>query len=131
MYGGYGLTNNVDLSLRFGLFDGVDYFGADMEWGLANTGRYAVSVITGVHNKEDFGLDIGAKASFPLGKHATIITGVDSDFNFDRNNTRNFWIPIGVEISWKKRMSAIIEADIPASEWAPHIFGGGVLFYLP
>ena len=86
-------------------------------------------MITGVHNVRDFGLDLGMVISFNAGKYATLFLGFDSDINFDKNDTRNFWIPLGVEINWKKQASIIIEGDIPVSDWAPHIFGGGLMFY--
>lgn len=138
LYGGYGLTRKIDLSVRYGFLEGNDYIGADVEWAIKDGDGYDISLFAGAHDSGafgpdigEFGLDIGIIASILIGKHAIIYSGLDSDIYFDFNDTRNFWIPLGVEINWKDNISLIIEADIPASEWAPHIFGGGVGFYIP
>jgi hypothetical protein len=129
LYGGYGINDKVDLSLRYGIFEGDDYIGADLEWSLKNEQRYQLSLITGGHMRNDFGLDAGLCLSLPVGSYASIFSGVDLDFEFAGDNQHYTWIPLGVELLWKNSMSIILEADIPASEWAWHIFGGGIAIY--
>jgi hypothetical protein len=129
LHGGYGISNKVDLAVRYGIFEGEDYIGADLEWSLKNSQRYQFSLITGGHMRHDFGLDAGLCLSLPLGSYASLFSGVDMDLEFANEFKHYTWVPLGVELSWKNRMSIILEADIPMSEWAWHIFGGGIAIY--
>ncbi len=126
---GYGITRNTDFNFKYGFFDGVDYVGADLEWSLRRTNRMDASLVTGVHSMGDMGIDIGLVASFPLSSSARIISGLDSDFNFNLNNDLFIWIPIGLEFDLAKNSVLIIEGDLPLTEFAPGIFGGGVIIY--
>ncbi|MCB8995545.1 MAG: hypothetical protein H6538_08050 [Bacteroidales bacterium] len=130
LHGGYGLINKVDLGVRYGVFEGADYVGADLEWGIRSTKRFDISLVTGAHAVKYFGLDLGVAASFYLGPHATLLTGVDGDINFNDNNDRFFWWPVGVQVAMSKRTSFILEVDIPLVDFAPGIFGGGFSFSL-
>ena len=130
LHGGYGLTRKTDFSFRYGVIEGVDYFGSDLEWLVKNTQRYSLSVITGMHKQEFFGLDGGLVASFPIRENIHFFSGIDIDFNFERETQHYTWIPIGIEAFWKNDLSFIIEIDVPMSEWAWNIFGGGFIKYL-
>jgi len=129
LHGGYGISKKVDLGVKYGVFDGSDYIGADLEWAMKGGKRYALSLITGAHMVNDLGLDAGACISFNLGTSAVFFTGVDADLEFGNDFQHYIWIPLGVELSWKGRMSIILEGDLPMSEWAWNILGGGVAFY--
>jgi hypothetical protein len=130
LHGGYGLKKQIDLGFRYGFFNGNDYIGADLEWGLRKTPRMNLSLVTGVHKSFDLGLDLGLVASFPLNPYIEIISGLDSDFNFSFNSDFFLWLPFGVEISLHKKISLILEADIPLVEYTPGIIGGGLVIYL-
>lgn len=129
LHGGYGINKKIDLAVKYGIFDGEDYIGADLEWSLKNTSRYQLSLITGGHMRNDFGLDAGLCISLPVGSYASVFSGIDLDLEFANETQHYTWVPLGVELSWKNRMSIILEADIPMSEWAWNIFGGGIALY--
>jgi hypothetical protein len=129
-HGGYGISKQLDFNFKYGFFSGPDYLGADLEWGLRKAKRMNLSLVTGAHVKKYFGLDLGLAASFPVSFTTSIFSGIDADFNFNLNNDRFFWLPLGVEVRLSKRASFLLEADIPLVDFAAGIFGGGVVFYL-
>jgi hypothetical protein len=128
--GGYGISKQIELDLKYGIFNGQDYVGADLEWNLRSTNRMDLSIVTGAHSANYYGLDAGLVASFPVSSYVTILSGVDADFNFNMNHDRFFWWPVGVEVNLSKQVSIMLEADIPLVDFAPGIFGGGIVFYL-
>jgi hypothetical protein len=128
-HGGYGLRKNLDIAARYGVLEGQDYFGVDLEWSLKNTERFQLSLITGGHARRHFGLDGGLVASIPVASYANLYAGIDIDLDFDNEINHYTWVPIGIEVSWRDQMSILLEADIPMSEWAWNIFGGGIAIY--
>jgi hypothetical protein len=129
LHGGVGIVPKVDFALHYGIFRYEDYFGADIEWNILSA-KPSLSIITGAHKYYDAGLDLGLNLSFPITAGAHIYTGVDADINFgDHETYAPVWLPVGVEISLKSRVAFLFEAEIPLSESAWTIFGGGVAFY--
>jgi hypothetical protein len=129
LHGGVGIKSGIDFALHYGILDGEDYFGADLEWRLTS-GKPKISLITGAHNFYNAGLDLGLNISFPIVSNVQLYTGLDLDINFGNNDTYTpLWLPIGVEIPMKSNMSFMFEAEIPLSDHAWNIFGGGLAFY--
>ncbi|NJM15823.1 MAG: hypothetical protein HC896_11085 [Bacteroidales bacterium] len=125
VHGGIGIQSGIDLGIKAGVLGSTNYFGADLEWKLAKN----VSLTTGAHSFADFGLDAALNISFPLTKGAQLYTGIDADINFGNEIYVPLWVPVGVELSLKKSMAFILEAEIGISDVAYHIFGGGLAFY--
>jgi len=123
--GSYGISRKMGLNMKYGVFEGADYVGADLEWQLRSNNRMDMSLITGAHALKNFGLDIGLAAGFPVNTHTTLYSGLDFDFNFNINYDRFFWLPLGVKIYLSRNARFIIEADIPLVDFAPTVFGGG------
>ncbi len=128
--GGFGLSHTTDIAVRYGVLEGQDYIGADIEWAIKKSEKISFSLMSGMHKKDFFGLDAGLAASFPLGSNIYIFSGVDVDVNFEREIQHYIWIPIGIEAYWRKNFSVIFEIDLPMSEWAGDMFGGGIILYL-
>ncbi len=127
-HGGYGLTSGIDVSVKYGVLKGSDYFGADIEYQLLS-GMPNVSVIGGAHVMGDVGVDVGGAVSIPLGQTAELYSGMELDINLGDDTQLLGWIPIGVEIYLQRKLSFLLEADVPFTEDAVNIFGGGVMFY--
>ena len=85
-------------------------------------------MITGGHIRKDIGLDAGGVVSFPVTHYVTIFSGVDMDFVFKDQFEHYTWVPLGVEVVFKNNAAFILEVDVPMSDWAWNIFGGGVVF---
>jgi len=129
LHGGVGIRSGIDLGIRYGILDGEDYFGADLEWRLLS-GKPSISLTTGAHNYYDPGLDLALNLSFPIVSNIQLYTGLDMDINFGANDTYTWlWLPVGVEIPIKSKMAFMFEAEIPISDNTRSIFGGGLAFY--
>jgi len=131
LHGGVGLTRGVDLGIKYGFLKYNDYFGADLEWRLMS-GKPSISLTTGGHITDDFGLDAGLNISFPIGSTASLYSGLDTDIDFHKEprGTQFLpWIPVGVQIYLKPKMAFMLEAEIPLNDYAYTIFGGGLSFY--
>ncbi len=130
VYGSYGLNQQVDVSIRYRIMEHKDYFGADFEFALHRGRKMDVSLVTGAHVRYDIGLDGTVCVSFPLNYYFTLFTGLDVDLELGNEKTEHFiWIPLGAELKWTRKISAILEVDIPMSNFAWNIFGGGLVFY--
>ena len=130
LHAGYGLHKKVDLEVKYGFFNSDDYKGASLKWMIKHNEKFSASLVTGAHMKRDMGIDLGGIVSFPAGSYAFIFTGVDVDLVFGKNIDHYTWIPVGVEVRFRREASFILEADIPMSHFAWNIFGGGLKFYL-
>lgn len=129
LQGGAGLMSGVDFGIRFGIVPGDDYFGADLEWKLMG-GKPDISLLTGGHVRGDIGLDAGLIISFPIKKSFDIYTGLDSDIIFGEDDASLLlWVPVGIELKMKSSIGLQMEGDIPATDGAFPIFGGGFAFY--
>ena len=128
--GGYGIVRRMDMNVKYGVFEGADYVGADLEWYLKSNRNMDVSVYAGAHGLKNYGLDGGLAAGFTINTRLTLFAGLDADFNFNINNDRFFWLPLGMKIYLSPRMRFILEGDLPLVEFAPGIFGGGFSFAL-
>ena len=129
LHGGYGLGKQVSLLARYAVFEGADYLGAGFEWQLKHTRFMDISMIAGAHMRYDIGLDGSLCISFPVTRELILFTGLDIDLEFGGEMGHYTWLPLGAEVYWRNRASIILEADLPMSEWAWNIFGGGVKFY--
>jgi len=129
LHGGVGIKPGIDFAMRYGFLEGADYFGADIEWRLLG-GKPSISLLTGAHKLYRGGLDLGLNISFPITGSVQLYTGLDMDIDFYPGQTFTpVWLPVGVEIPLKSRISFMFEAEIPLTDAARGIFGGGLAFY--
>jgi hypothetical protein len=130
LHGGYGLGKHVDLSMRYSVYyDAKDAFFADFEWAVRKTRFMYVSLVTGAHYRYDMGLDGTLILSFPIRNIAEFYTGVDLDLEFGEEIEHYTWLPLGIEVSWRRKLSLMLEIDLPMSQWAWNIYGGGLMVY--
>jgi hypothetical protein len=133
LHGGYGLGNNSDLGMKLGLGWGDTYFGMDYEKTVVS-GKPIVSFHGGAHYWNDFGLDLGANVTFPIG-NVFLTTGLDMDVDFgqDANDDLNLyapmWLPINMEVYLKKNISLVFEGNIKLTHTAFTTVGGGINIY--
>lgn len=127
LHGGYGLRKGIDLGVTAGFLGPDNYLGANVEFGLGKN----VSIAAGAHSFGSFGLDGTLNLTFGLAKGVRLITGLDADINFPKGGDTQFllWIPVGVDIGLRSKMSFILEAEIGLTDPAYNLIGGGVVFY--
>ena len=134
LHGGYGLGKNSDLGVKLGFGWGGTYVGVDYEKAFL-VGKPYVSVFTGAHYWNDFGLDLGAIVTFPI-KNIYLSTGLDMDLNFGNNSNNNdlnlympMWLPLELEVYLQKHLALIFEANIKLTPTAFTTIGGGLSVY--
>ncbi len=127
LHGGYGIRPGLDLGVKAGLGIGNTYFGADIEWGIGKNSSFSV----GGHMHGNFGIDGTLLFTIPVTGDTRIYGGLDADIVFPENNDLLFplWVPIGLEVDVKRDLAIIIEGEIPITNEAYSVFGGGVVFY--
>jgi hypothetical protein len=124
VHGGAGLTSKVDFGLKLGIGDEL-YFGGDVEFRLARI----VSLSVGAHSFGEFGLDGTLLLSGPISSGVYLFGGLDMDVLLEQDNDQlQLWIPVGVEVSLKRTMSFIFEAEISVTDYY-NVLGGGLNFY--
>lgn len=122
---GVGLTKGIDLNVDLGVLSDATYIGGDIEFSLSKVFSFSA----GAHSWSDFALDGTLLATFPLGKPAKMFTGLDTDLVFANDLDIRLWIPLGVEIALKQKVSFIFEAEIDVLNTSYHVIGGGLNFY--
>jgi hypothetical protein len=131
LHGGVGLAPGVDLGLKYGFLRYNDYFGADLEWRLM-ADKPNISLTTGGHVMNDFGLDLGLNISFSITSAASLYSGIDTDINFYKEPVGTqflAWMPVGIQLYLKPKMAFMLEAEIPLNNNAYSIFVGGLNFF--
>lgn len=123
---GIGLGSGIDLGIRYGIFDGTDYLGADFEWAVIPK-PVQLSAGAGLHYTGIVGIDGNLVFSFPIQNVVEVYTGLDANLEFANDIFLLVWVPIGLEAFINNRFSLMIEGDIPIDGFT--IFGGGVNFY--
>jgi hypothetical protein len=126
VHGGVGLTNTTELALHAGIGN-TNYLGADLEWLLAKN----LTLVTGAHNFDYFGLNGDITYNVPLGNSASFWFGADADIDFaDPEVLFPVWIPVGVEVRFKDKIAFLLESEIALTDPARHIISGGLVFYI-
>ena len=124
-----GITSRIDIGGRYGFHDGYNFFGADLHW-LLLPGKPAISLITGVHNTHNTGLDLGLNVAFPINGSIRIYSGLLADMEFaSGNNYTAVWLPIGVQIHLKRHIALSLEGDLPIKSGTNGMFTAGLKFY--
>lgn len=124
LHGGAGLTNNIDIGIKLGLFEPSVYFGGDVEFAVAKFFSFSA----GAHTFGDFALDATGLFTFDIGDAVDLYTGLDMDIVFANEAIVPLWIPVGIEIPIKSYMLFLFEAEINATDNAYHYIGGGLNF---
>ena len=127
---GLGLNPGFDLGFKLGLGIDETYFGLDLEWVLRRISPY-MSISGGAHSWGDIGIDGTFNLTIPLSRQVRLYTGFDMDVVFaDPDTEIRMWIPVGIDVALRRKMSLLIEIEIRANDDAFSIFGGGLNFYL-
>lgn len=124
-----GIIKGLDFELKYGVVEGNDYVGADLEWRLYASKPFNFSLTTGFHVYGDPGADVAANLSFRIINNVALYTGLDSDFNFGNDVYVPLWLPVGVKINVHDQVAFIFEGEMPLNEESFAIIDGGVRVY--
>ena len=125
LYGNYAIRNDIGLNLKIGAGLSKTYVGAAMTWDLGKN----FTLGTGVHNFDYFGLDARLNYNIILPKDARIFTGLDASVLFASETRLPLWVPLGVEVKIREKLSFILETEIAITKPAYHIISAGVVYY--
>jgi hypothetical protein len=64
-----------------------------------------------------------------ISKDARIFTGLNSSVLFANEARLPIWVPLGVEVNIREKLSFILETQIAVSKPAYHIISAGVAYY--
>lgn len=124
-HGGVGVTSTVDFSLHAG-FGKNTYLGGNLEWLLAKN----LTLTTGVHNFDVFGLNSALTYAVPLNHSNYFWFGGDLHIDFANPDVVfPLWVPIGVEVAFQDRLSFLLESEIAVSNPARNVISGGLVIY--
>ncbi len=136
---GYGLGYDVDVSLKYAYFSdvtinngtiaGPDYFGAELQYLFRETRKSYYSFYGGIHKWKEYGLDLTVAYTNTPEYWLNLSFGLDLDIDISELELRA-WIPLNVGINFDDRFFLFFEYDLPATERAWDIIGGGMTFIL-
>ena len=132
---GYGLTDRVDVEGRIALFEDVNFYGGDIEFGLVPGSPYNISATIGGHftdtDVDNWGaLDLTLQAS----RHATPKLEIYGAFDFTAefppdNSYKTLHLVPGIEYAVSDDLDLVAEFGIGLTDDSYHYVTGGVAYY--
>ena len=136
---GYGLTPRFDIEAKIGIFKGLNYFGADIEYWLVKWSNFNVSVALGGHMTnykgagDSSGFDMALLASSKPANNLEIYGGLmfafDSVKNSDYNYTLVHFVP-GIEYRISDDLDFLAEVGIALNDNSRSYASFGLAYYL-
>jgi hypothetical protein len=125
---GYGIGYDVDMSLKYGYYNGSDYFGIDVQYLFRETRKSYYSFFGGMHKWEEYGIDLTVSYTHTPQYWANLTVGLDMDVDFSDQLEIRAWVPLNFGINLDDRYFIFLEYNLPANERAWDIVGGGITF---
>ncbi len=136
---GYGLTPRFDIEAKAGIFKGLKYFGADIEYWLVKWENFNASVAIGGHitdynvGANSSGFDAALMASTLPARNLEIYGGLmlafDSVKNSDNNYTLAHFVP-GIEYRISEDLDFLAEVGIALNNNSRSYASVGLALYL-
>jgi hypothetical protein len=136
---GYGLTPRFDIEAKVGIFKGIKYFGADIEYWLVKYEDFNVSVAVGGHltnyqgGGDSSGIDTALLVSTRPARNLEIYGGLkvafDSVKNSDVNYTLPYFVP-GIEYRISNDLDFLAEFGIALNDNSRSYASVGLALYL-
>jgi hypothetical protein len=125
---GYGIGYDLDINLKYGYYNGFDFFGADLQYLFRETRKSYYSFFGGIHKWEEYGIDLTLSYTHTPQYWANLSVGLDLDVDFSNQLELRAWIPINFGINLDDRYFLFFEYNLPATERAWDILTAGVTF---
>jgi hypothetical protein len=136
---GFGFTPRLDIEAKAAFFDGLTYFGVDVEYWLIKERKFNASIAVGGHmTKSDVGPDssgidttflISTKPANKLEIYGGLKLAFDSYKNIDWNYTLAHVVP-GIEYRISRDLDFVAEVGIALNENSRSYASAGFAFYL-
>jgi hypothetical protein len=124
---GYGLRYDLDVNLKYGYYNGPDFFSADVQYLFRETRKSYYSLVGGVHKWKEYGVDLAVNFTYTPQYRVNLTFGLDMDLDISEVELRG-WIPINFGLNFDDRYIFYLEYDLPVTERSWDMLGGGVTF---
>ena len=143
---GYGFTDNFDAEAKLAFYDGLTFFGGDVEFWVLKNQPLDVSVGAGFHvGNHEFdlddssGFDVTVIASAPIAPKLELYGALDLAFNHltddafedadDTGFTTVHLVP-GIEYALTRDLDLLAEFGIALNDDSSHYFSIGIAYYI-
>ena len=132
---GYGLTDRVDVEGRLGLFENVQFYGGDVEFGLVQGRPYNISATAGGHVTD---ADVDTWGAFDLtleaSRHVTPKLEIYGAFDFAHEFApddayQTMHVVPGIEYAITEDLDFVSEFGIGLNDDSFHYFTAGIAYY--
>jgi hypothetical protein len=122
---GYGIGYDLDIGVKYGYYNGPDFFSAELQYLFRETRKSYFSFYGGLHKWKEYGLDATVTFTRTPQYWLNLSAGLDLDIDISVVELRA-WIPLNVGFNFDDRFFVFLEYDLPATERAWDIIGGGL-----
>lgn len=130
VFAGYGLRYDIDLNVRYILYNDQDYLGIDMQYLFREARNSYFTFIGGLHKWHEFGADLTGTFTYTPRYQLNLSTGLDMDFDLGTEIEVRAWIPLNFGMNVTERMFVFLEYDLPMTERSWDILSGGLNFII-
>ena len=124
---GYGFRYDLDMNIKYGYYNGADFFSADVQYLFRERRKSYYSVYGGFHKWKEYGLDLTGSFTYTPQYRVNLTFGLDMDIDVSEVELRT-WVPINFGLNFDDRYFLYLEYDLPVNERAWDILGAGVTF---
>jgi|GEM_PF-819735 len=124
---GYGIRYDLDMNIKYGYYNGPDFFSADVQYLFRETRKSYYSFAGGMHKWKEYGVDLTVSYTHTPQYWANLTFGLDMDIDISVVELRA-WIPLNFGINLDDRYFIYLEYDLPVTERSWDILGGGITF---
>jgi hypothetical protein len=132
---GYGITDRVDVEGRFAFYDGISFYGGDLEFGFLKGPKYDVSATVGGHLTDTEGDSWGAlDLTFQASRHMTpkleVYGALDLAFESGSGDSyQTVHLVPGVEYALSDDFDLVAEFGVGLNDSSSHYLTGGIAYY--
>lgn len=129
-YAGFGASYAMDFNLKYIMYPGKDYFGADVQYLFKEARKSYFNVIGGLHYQDDFGIDLTGSYTYTPEFWLNLTVGLDFDVIMSDNFRVAAWIPLNAGVSVGNIFFIFFEYDLPANGKAWDVISLGVNYVI-
>ncbi len=137
---GYGLTDNLDVEAKLGVFDNLTFIGGDVEYWLMKDRPWDLSLGAGFHvGRSDFldstGVDVTVLGSGHVSDRLEIFGALDLAFESlddvagDNDFTTAHLVP-GIEYRLAEDLDFVAELGVGLNDDSANYLAGGIAYYI-
>jgi hypothetical protein len=130
VFAGYGIGYDIDVNLRYGIYEDTDYIGVDMQYLFRETRRSYFSIFGGLHKWNEFGVDLTGSYTYSPQYWVNFSTGLDLDVDLGTEIEVRGWVPLNAGFNATEHIFVFVEYDLPVTERSWDILSLGMNFII-